>query len=86
MDSVEGIFPDELSEYNTVYDYTMDPEMVKEEVLRFMIPLYDIPEGDWDFTIKVVAHKGDEELESHPRVSVVNVSGTVLDELKTGLE
>ncbi len=86
VDSVEVIFPDELSEYNTVYDYTMDPEMVKEEVLRFMIPLYDIPEGDWDFTIKVVAHKGDEELESHPRVSVVNVSGTVLDELKTGLE
>ncbi len=86
VDSVEVFFPDELSEYNTVYDYTQNPEMTKEEILRFMIPLYDIPEGDWDFTIKVVAHKGDEELESHPRVSVVTVSGSVLDELRTGLE
>ena len=86
VEKVEVFFPDELSEYNTVYDYADDPEIEKNEILRFMIPLYDIPEGDWDFTIKVVAHKGDEELESHPRVSVVNVSGSVLDELKTGLE
>ncbi len=86
VEKVEVFFPDELSEYNAVFDYTDDPEVEKKEVIRFMIPLYDIPEGDWDFTIKVVAHKGEEELESHPRVSVVSVSGSVLDELRTGLE
>ncbi len=86
VEYVEVKFPDELSEYDTVFDYRNNPELKKEEVLRFMIPLYDIPEGDWDFTIKVTAHKGEESLESHPRISVVSVSGSVLDEIRTGLE
>ena len=67
-------------------DYRKNPELEKEEVIRFMIPLYDTPDGDWDFTIKVTAHKGEESLESHPRISVVSVSGSVLDEIRTGLE
>lgn len=86
VESVEVIFPEELKQYSTIYDYSSGPELQKEEVLRFMIPLYGIPEGDWEFTVTVIAHKGDETLESHPRVSVVNVSGSVLDELKTELE
>ncbi len=84
-EKVEVIFPDELSEYSTVFDYTGNEEYEKDEVIRFMIPLYDLPEDLDSFTVTVIARKDGETLESHPRINLVGVEGTVLDELRTSL-
>jgi hypothetical protein len=50
-----------------------------------MIPLYDLPEDLDSFTVTVIARKDGETLESHPRINLVGVEGTVLDELRTSL-
>ena len=84
-EKVEVIFPDELSGYSTVFDYTGNEEYEKDEVIRFMIPLYDLPEDCEGFTVTVIAKKDGETLESHPRINLVGVEGTVLDELRTSL-
>ena len=84
-ETVEVIFPEELSDYSTVFDYTGNTEYEKDEVIRFMIPLYDIPEEVESLTVTVIARKDGETLESHPRINLVNVEGTVLDELRTSL-
>ena len=84
-EQVEVIFPDELSGYSTVFDYTGNEEYEKDEVIRFMVPLYDLPEDTDGFTVTVIARKDGETLESHPRINIVDVEGTVLDELRTSL-
>ena len=84
-DYVEVIFPEELSNYNAVFNYDKCQEYLKNEKIQFMIPLYAHQIGDWEFDITVIAHKKDSIIESHPKISVVEVNGTVLDELRTTL-
>lgn len=86
-DRVEVSFPEEMRELHpeldTVYTYTMTPGYKQEEQLQFMIPLYTPP--DEGYTITVSAYKGDRRLEEHPSLSIVEVRGSVLDELRTRL-
>jgi hypothetical protein len=83
-DYVEVIFPDELSEYNTVFDHRDNPVKTAEDKLEFMIPLYDTPGGEWVFNITVIAHKGEKQIRKTPEVRVLS-DATVLNELETGL-
>lgn len=84
---VEVEFPEELTvlypELNQTFDYSEAPLYVREEELQFMIPLY-APENA-NYTITVRAYKGDKKLEEYPAVSVMQVYGSVLDELRTRL-
>ncbi len=86
-DRVEVEFPKELleldSDLNRVYVYTDLPAYRHEEKLQFMIPLY-APENA-GYVITVRAYKGDKRLEEHPSLSVIGVSGTVLDDVRTRL-
>lgn len=86
-DRVEVEFPEEMTaenpELNRTFVYTDTPAYLQEERLQFMIPLY-IPESQ-NYTITVRAYKGDLKLEEYPEVGVVQVEGTVLDELRTRL-
>lgn len=86
-DRVEVEFPEEMTaenpELNRTFIYTDMPAYLREERLQFMIPLY-IP-GNQSYTITVRAYKGDRKLEEYPAVGVVQVDGTVLDELRTRL-
>lgn len=83
---VEVEFPEELTALNPdlnrsyVYDA---PLYIQEEQLQFMIPLY-VPENQ-NYKITVRAYKGDKRLEEHPVFSTVEVSGSVLDEIRTRL-
>ncbi len=83
-DRVEVEFPQELleldPELNRTYVYTDKPAYRHEEELEFMIPLY-APE-DAAYTVTVRAYKGDKQLEDYPSLSVISVSGTILDELR----
>jgi hypothetical protein len=86
-DRIEVEFPGKIVELNPdinmCIDYTDIPDYVHVENLQFMIPLYT-PDGT-DYEITVRAYKGDKMLEQHPRISVVGVSGTVLDDFRTRL-
>jgi hypothetical protein len=86
-DKVEVIFPEEMTalnpELNTTLDYTDIPQYRHDEKIQFMVPLYT-PEGS-NYEITVRAYKGDKMLEQHPRISVLGVSGTVLDDFRTRL-
>ena len=70
-------------ELNKTYDYEENPGYKNTEKLLFMIPLYT-PENQ-KFEIIVRAYKGDKKLEDYPAISVIGVSGSVLDELRTRL-
>ena len=86
-DRVEVIFPEEMSdlcpELNHTYDYRDRPGYRITEQLQFMVPLYT-PENE-NFEITVRAYKGDKRLEDHPKISVIGVKGSVLDDLRTRL-
>lgn len=86
-DRVEVEFPEELLELdpdlNHTYVYTDTPAYRHTETLQFMVPLYT-PENAV-YTITVRAYKGEKGLEEHPALSVVGVSGTVLDDVRTRL-
>lgn len=86
-DRVEVEFPAEIvnlnPELNKVYTYTMTPKYRQEEQLQFMIPLYT-PENT-SYTITVRAYKDDKKLEEYPDLSVIEVEGSVLDEIRTRL-
>ncbi len=87
VDRVEVEFPEELTaldpQLNQTFDYTDKPDYFREEELQFMIPLY-APEAE-EFTVTVRAYKGDSCLEQYPQLSVLGVSGTVLDDIRTRL-
>ena len=53
------------------------------EHLQFMVPLYTPENQNLEVTVR--AYKGDKKLEDHPTISVIGVSGTVLDEFRTRL-
>lgn len=85
-DRVEVTFPNELSELNPEFDRTFIysiPGYRQQEKIQFMIPLY-APEGE-DYQVKVVAYKGDRNIERYPTFSTLKVNGTVLDEFRTRL-
>lgn len=82
-DKVEVIFPEELEQYNCVFEYVDVPSYKHEEQIKFMIPLdmEDKPE----YVITVKAYKGDKKIEKYPKINMIKVEGTVLDELRTRL-
>ena len=86
-DRVEVTFPESMTALDPsltrVYDYKDTPGYKITEPLEFMIPL-DTPENQ-NLEITVRAYKGDKKLEEHPAISVIGVSGTVLEELRTRL-
>ena len=86
-DYIEIEFPVEMweqnPELNRRIEYTGSPRYCQEEKIQFMIPLYT--PANADYTITVRAYKGDRNLEQYPELSVVEVSGTVLDEFRTRL-
>ncbi len=87
VDRVEVIFPECMTSLdptlNRVYDYTETPGYRITEELPFMVPLYTPENRELEITVR--AYKGDKKLEDHPTISVIGVSGTVLDELRTRL-
>lgn len=86
-DRVEVIFPECMTALdptlNKVYDYTESQGYRKTEELEFMVPLYTPENQTQEITVR--AFKGDKRLEDHPTISVIGVSGNVLDELRTRL-
>lgn len=86
-DRVEVIFPESMTALdptlNKVYDYTDCPGYMITEHLQFMVPLYTPENQNLEITVR--AYKGDKKLEDHPTISVIGVSGTVLDEFRTRL-
>lgn len=86
-DRVEVIFPESMTALdptlNKVYDYTDCPGYIITEHLQFMVPLYTPENQNLEITVR--AYKGDKKLEDHPTISVIGVSGTVLDEFRTRL-
>ena len=86
-DRVEVIFPECMTALdptlNKVYDYTESQGYRKTEELEFMVPLYTPENQTQEITVR--AYKGDKRLEDHPTISVIGVSGNVLDELRTRL-
>lgn len=87
VDRVEVIFPESMTALdptlNKVYDYTDCPGYMITEHLQFMVPLYTPENQNLEITVR--AYKGDKKLEDHPTISVIGVSGTVLDEFRTRL-
>ncbi len=86
-DSVEIEFPKEMTDQdpmlNKKIEYAGSPKYCQEEQLQFMIPLYT--PANADYTVTVRAYKGEKRLEQYPELSVVGVSGTVLDDFRTRL-
>lgn len=86
-EKVEVIFPDELvqlnPELNHTYIYELPEIYCREEAFQFMVPL-EVPE-DAAFTVTVRAYKGDRMMEQHPSFSVLDVAGTVLEDIRTRL-
>lgn len=86
-DYVEIEFPTEMTdqnpELNRRIEYAGNPRYCQEEAIQFMIPLYT--PSNADYTVTVRAYKGDRRLEQYPELSIVEVSGTVLDDFRTRL-
>ena len=86
-DLVEVVFPECMTALdptlNKTYDYTETPGYKITEKLSFMVPLYTPENQKLEITVR--AYKGDKKLEEHPSISVIGISGTVLDELRTRL-
>lgn len=86
-DYVEIEFPPEMAEQNPNLnqrlDYAQSPKYCQEGRIQFMIPLYTPPDEDYKVTVR--AYKGERQLEKYPELSVVEVSGTVLDDFRTRL-
>lgn len=86
-DRVEVEFPPEMThlnpDLNQIYHYEETPSYRQEENLEFMIPLYT-PENA-NFVITVRAYKGEKQLEKYPDLSVIEIEGSVLEEIRTRL-
>lgn len=86
-DRIEVEFPTEFLEgqgvENRVYVYEQNAMYQREEAYSFMIPLY-VPERE-GYRVTIRAYKGDKMLERYPELTVFEVGGTVLDELRTRL-
>lgn len=86
-DYVEIEFPAEMTEQdpglNRLIEYAGSPRYCQEEEIQFMIPLYT--PSNADYTVTVRAYKAGRRLEQYPELSVVEVSGTVLDDFRTRL-
>ena len=85
-DALEVIFPEAFSEVdaslNRVIHYETPREVVSEEVI-FMVPLELAEDGTYHVIVK--AHKGEETLVSKPELSAIQVTGTILGEIRTRL-
>jgi len=84
-EQVEVVFPGIFSKYSKVFNYGSNKGFEKDETIRFMIPLYEIKKNPDSFTVTVIARKDGRTLTSHPRINVVEIEGSVLDELRTCL-
>ncbi len=88
-DSVEVTFPKGLTDVeptlNHTFDYSDCPEFEQKEDYVFMIPLYPLMKEKDSFEISVTARKGNLVLTSRPRVHILELDGTVLDEIVTSL-
>ena len=86
-DYVEVEFPREMTDQNPHLDrrfeYEGSPRYCQEEQMQFMIPLYT--PANTDYAVTVRAYKGDKKLEQYPELSIVEVSGTILDDFRTRL-
>ena len=82
VDSLEIDFPEILDDYDCTIDYPK-PYYRKDEELEFMIPLYAAESEN--YTIMVTAYKGSSGLEERPKLAVLEVEGSILDELRTRL-
>lgn len=86
VEKLEIEFPAELVALDSTLNQTICydiPTHTRTENIQFMIPLYT-PYLD-DYRITVRAYRGDKHLEDYPKMDVVGVRGTVLDELRTRL-
>ena len=81
---VEVVFPDEMSEYNTSFDYSGNNADKKEEVTSFVVPPYD-PEKNSSFVVWVIAYKADKSAECFPIIYLDENGGDVKDDLRTTL-
>lgn len=86
-DYVEIEFPQEMTEQDPGldrrFDYARSPRYCQEEQVQFMIPLYTPSNKDYKITVR--AYKGERQLERYPELSIVEVSGTILDDFRTRL-
>lgn len=86
-EKLEILFPKEWTQIdpsiNRVFDYREELLYEQEETLRFMVPLYVPANQEYEITVK--AYKKDMTLEDHPSVVTLQVTGSILDELRTRL-
>mgnify|MGYP004420900651 FL=1 len=89
-DRVEVTFPEAMQELDErlketivfTYDGT-DKEYRQGEEVQFMIPLYDLPDGDYRMIVR--AYKQTAVAEERPAMKVTSEGGSVLDEFRTRL-
>ena len=89
-DRVEVTFPEAMQELDErlketivfTYDGT-DKEYRQGEEVQFMIPLYDMPDGDYRMIVR--AYKQTAVAEERPAMKVTSEGGSVLDEFRTRL-
>ena len=89
-DRVEVTFPAAMQELDErlretivfTYDGT-DKEYRQGEEVQFMIPLYDLPDGDYQISVR--AYKQTAVAEDRPVMKVTSEGGSVLDEFRTRL-
>ena len=89
-DRVEVTFPEAMRELDErlreiiVFSYTgVDREYGQGEEVQFMIPLYDLPDGDYQIIVR--AYKQNAMAEDRPVMRVASEGGSVLDEFRTRL-
>lgn len=86
VEKVEVEFPEEFTALNPDLDKTFVyevPSYQQTEEVQFMVPLYMSAEGD--YTITVRAYKGEKHLEDYPSLAIMEVEGTILDDIRTRL-
>lgn len=89
-DRVEVTFPaamqelDECLRETIVFTYDgVDREYRQGKKVQFMIPLYDLPDGDYQISVR--AYKQTAVAEDRPAMRVTSEGGSVLDEFRTRL-
>lgn len=89
-DRVEVTFPEAIQELDEcmretiVFTYDgVDREYRQGEKVQFMIPLYDLPDGDYQISVR--AYKKTAVAEDRPAMRVTSEGGSVLDEFRTRL-
>ena len=86
VEKVEVEFPEEFTQLNPEIDKTFVyevPAYMQTEEIQFMVPLYMTEEGE--YTVTVRAYKGEKHLEDYPSLAVMEVEGTILDDIRTRL-